>query len=147
MPRPAPPRPTLALRPNSGLDHLVVGVSRSHTVRHTISSRTPLHGWSALRRGRYLQNTQQTQEKTSMSSARFEPTIPTIKRPQTCALDRAATGMGGRKFTWRKLLSFLCLIMTSNLVKQQTPWSLFLTASRVAGFVSKELPFGILVCC
>jgi len=160
--RNAPPRITLALRPNSGLGHLVVGVSRSYT--DTISGRTPLHGWSALRRGRYLQNTQQTQEKTSVPSPRFEltipqrdsnrrspagfePTIPAIKRPQTCALDRAATGMSGRKFTSRKLSSFVCLIMPSPLVKQQTPYSSFLTASRVAEFVSKELPFGILVCC
>ena len=32
-----------------------------------------------------------------------------------------------------------------NLVKQQMPFSSFLTASRVARFVSKELTFGILV--
>jgi len=43
--RNAPPLSTLALRPNSGLGHLVE-VSRSHTVRHTISDRTPLNGWS-----------------------------------------------------------------------------------------------------
>jgi hypothetical protein len=81
-----------------------------------------------------------------MPSAGFEPTIPALKRPQTCTFDRAANGMGGCKFTSRKLLRFLCLIMPRTLVKQQTPYSSFLTASRVAGFVSKELPFGILVC-
>ena len=140
------PRSTLALRPNPGPGRLVVEVSRSHAVRHTISGRTPLNGWSALRRGRYLQNTQQTQEKTLMPSEGFEPTIPAIKLPQTCALDRAANGMGGCKFTSRKLLRFLCLIMPWTLVKQQMPYSSFLAASRVAGFVSKELPFGIQVC-
>jgi hypothetical protein len=29
-----------------------------------------------------------------MSSAGFEPAIPATKRPQTYALDRAATGLG-----------------------------------------------------
>jgi hypothetical protein len=82
-----------------------------HTQYETISGGTPLNGWSALRTGRYLQNTQQTQEKTSMPSAGFEPTLPAIKRLQTCALDRAANGMGRCKFTSRKLLSFLGLFM------------------------------------
>jgi hypothetical protein len=30
----------------------------------------------------------------SMPSAEFEPAIPATKRPQTYALDRAATGIG-----------------------------------------------------
>jgi hypothetical protein len=29
-----------------------------------------------------------------MPPVRFEPTIPASARPQTCALDRAATGIG-----------------------------------------------------
>jgi len=33
---------------------------RSHTIRHT-RGRTPLHEWSASRRGRYRHNVQQTQ--------------------------------------------------------------------------------------
>jgi hypothetical protein len=32
-----------------------------------------------------------------MPRARFEPTTPATKRPQTYALDRAATGIGGEK--------------------------------------------------
>jgi hypothetical protein len=31
-----------------------------------------------------------------MPSAGFEPAIPATKRPQTYALDRAATGIGGK---------------------------------------------------
>jgi len=37
-------------------------------------------------------NTQKRQ--TSMPQAEFEPTIPVSERPQTHALDRAATGIG-----------------------------------------------------
>jgi len=50
--------------------------------------------------------TQHTQEKTSMPSAGFELMIPAVKWPQTCALDRAATEISGRKFTSRKLIKF-----------------------------------------
>jgi hypothetical protein len=35
----------------------------------------------------------QTQQ-TSMPQVEFEPAIPATKRPQTCALDHAATGIG-----------------------------------------------------
>jgi hypothetical protein len=34
-----------------------------------------------------------------MPAAGFETTIPTLERPQTHALDRAATGIGKRLFT------------------------------------------------
>jgi hypothetical protein len=39
------------------------------------------------------ENTQHSQE-TSMPQAGFEPAIPASERPQTHALDRAATGIG-----------------------------------------------------
>ena len=69
-------------------------VSRSHTLRHT-TGRTPLNEWSARRRGRYLNNTQQTQQTNNpCPSAGFELAIPGFKRPQTYALDRTATGIG-----------------------------------------------------
>ena len=62
--------------------------------RHTTSGRTPLDEWSARRNDLYLitHNTQKRQ--TSMPAAGFEPAIPTSERPQTHALDRAATGIG-----------------------------------------------------
>jgi hypothetical protein len=52
-------------QPNLGLGRLIVEIYVSHTIRHTHThtpDRTPLKEWSALLRGRYLHNTQQTQE-------------------------------------------------------------------------------------
>jgi hypothetical protein len=40
-----------------------------------------------------MHNTQQTQERTIMPSAGLEAAIPAIKRLQTYALDRTATGI------------------------------------------------------
>jgi hypothetical protein len=64
------------------------------TLRHITLGRTLLDEWSARHRDLYLtkQNTQK--RHTSMSPAGFEPTIPASERPQTHALDRAATGIG-----------------------------------------------------
>ena len=64
-----------------------------HT-RHTTISRTPLDEWWARHRDLYLM-THNTQ-KTSMPPVGFEPTISAGERPQTHALDRAATGTGDR---------------------------------------------------
>ena len=63
------------------------------TLRHTTLGRTPLDEWPARRRDLYLTtyNTQKTE--TSMPPARFEPAIPASERPQTHALDGAATGI------------------------------------------------------
>jgi hypothetical protein len=69
------------------------GVSWSHTDRHTVGL---LDEWSAHRRGLYLHRTTQHKHNrlTSMPRAGFEPSTPVTKRPQTYALDRAATGIG-----------------------------------------------------
>jgi len=73
---------SVAQQPNLGLGRLVVEVYRSHTDTRTHTpGRTSLNDWSARRRGRYLHNTQRTQE-------RFEPVILAIERAQTYALDR-----------------------------------------------------------
>jgi hypothetical protein len=60
-----------------------------------IQGRTPLDEWSARCRGLYLHRTTQhiNTRQTSMTSAGFETSIPATKRPQTHALDRAATGI------------------------------------------------------
>jgi hypothetical protein len=56
-----------------------------------------------------------------MTSAGFEPAIPATKRPQTYALDRAATGIGvmlcvgSKNFMWAELLDPLC----NNLGKER----------------------------
>ena len=55
------------------------------TLRHTTVCRTPLDGRSARRRDLYL-------TAHNMPPVGFEPTILECERPQTYALDRAATG-------------------------------------------------------
>jgi hypothetical protein len=57
--------------------------------------RSPLDEWSARRRDLYLHRTTQHikhKRQTSMPREGFEPATTTTKRPQTYALDRAATG-------------------------------------------------------
>jgi hypothetical protein len=63
------------------------------TLRHTTLGRIPLDEWSARRKD-YLTTHNIHERKTSMPPAGFEPTIPASRRPQTHALDRAATGIG-----------------------------------------------------
>jgi hypothetical protein len=62
------------------------------TLRHTTFGRTPLDEWSARRRDLYLTTRNTHNRETSMPPVGFEPAIPAKKRPQTHALDRAATG-------------------------------------------------------
>ena len=67
-----------------------------HTQRHTTVCRTLLDEWSARRRDLNLttHNTYEYNRQTSMPPVGFEPLISAGKRPQTYALDRAATGTG-----------------------------------------------------
>jgi hypothetical protein len=66
------------------------------TLRHTTLGRTPLDEWRARRGDLYLTTHDTHSRQTSMSPEGFEPTIPANKRPQSYALDRAATGIGQR---------------------------------------------------
>lgn len=63
--------------PSKGLGRPNVKVSRSfrHTYTH-VFGRTPLHWWSARRRGSYLHNT-----RISVFSVGFEPAIPACEQP------------------------------------------------------------------
>ena len=63
-----------------------------HTQRRTTFGRTPLDEWSARRRDLYLTTHNTHNRQTSMPPAGFEPTISAGERPQTYALDGAATG-------------------------------------------------------
>jgi len=63
-----------------------------HKQRRTTVSRTPLDEWSARRRYLYLTTQNTHNRQTSMPPVGFEPTISAGERPQTYALDRAATG-------------------------------------------------------
>jgi hypothetical protein len=62
--------------------------------RHNTVGRTPLDEWSARLRHPYLTTHNNPKRMTVMPPARFEPTISADERPQTNALDRAATGTG-----------------------------------------------------
>jgi len=67
---------------------------RSFTIilRHTTLVKTPLDELSAQRRHLYLTK---HKKDTSIFRAGFKPVIPGSERPQTQALDCAATGIGG----------------------------------------------------
>jgi len=67
-----------------------------HTQRWTTDDRTPLDEWSARRRDLYLTTHNTHNRQTSMPPVGFEPTISAGERPQTHALDRAATGTGNK---------------------------------------------------
>jgi len=82
----------IALRPHAGHGLLIHEVSRSHTTTH--HSRKDSSGRVISSSQRPLpDNTQHTQH-TSMPPVGFERTISSGERPQTYALDRAATGTG-----------------------------------------------------
>ena len=65
-----------------------------HTQRRTTVGGTPLDEWSARRRDLYLATHDSHNRQTSMPLVGFEPTISAGERPQTYALDRAATWTG-----------------------------------------------------
>ena len=65
-----------------------------HTQRRTTVGRTPLEEWSARRRDLYLTTHNTHNRQTSMPPVGFELTISAGERPQTYALDCAATGTG-----------------------------------------------------
>ena len=70
------------------LDH-----THTHTRRTTVGT-TPLDKRSARRRDLYLTAHNTHNRQISMPLVEFEPTISTGVRPQTYALDGAATGTG-----------------------------------------------------
>ena len=65
-----------------------------HWNRRTTVGRAPLDEWSARRRDLYLTTHNTHNRQTSMPPVGFEPTISAGERPQTYALDRAATATG-----------------------------------------------------
>jgi hypothetical protein len=65
-----------------------------HRQQRTTFGRTPPDEWSARRRDLYLKTHNTHNRQTSMSPSGFQPTISAGERPQTYALDRAATGTG-----------------------------------------------------
>jgi hypothetical protein len=65
-----------------------------HTQRRTTVGMTPLDKWSARRRGLYLTTHNTHNRQTCIPPVGLEPTIPASERPQTDALDRAASEIG-----------------------------------------------------
>ena len=65
-----------------------------HTQRRATFGRTPLDDWTSRLRDLYLTTHNTHNKQTSILSAGLEPTIWAGERPQTYALDRAATGTG-----------------------------------------------------
>ena len=66
------------------------------TLKHITLGTTPLDEGSAQRRDLYLTTHNAHKRQTSIHTARFELAIPARERPQTYALDRAATKIGIR---------------------------------------------------
>ena len=66
----------------------------THNTQQTHIHRTPLDGWSARRTDLYLTTHNTHNRQISMTPVGFEPMISASERPQTYALDRAATGTG-----------------------------------------------------
>ena len=113
----------VGLRPIAGYGFFIHEVSRSHTTTHHIREdssglvlslsqrplpdntqhsqqtdiqKTPLDERSARRRDLYLTTHDTHNRQISMPPVGFEPTISAGARPQTYALERAATGTGNR---------------------------------------------------
>jgi hypothetical protein len=86
-----------------------------HTQTHTTVGRTPLDEWWARRRDLYLTTHNNHKRQTSMPAAGFEFTMPGSERPQTLALDRAATGSGALHITFVRL--FYSLIKMTSKIK------------------------------
>ena len=86
----------VALRPNAGHGLLILEGYRSHTTTH--HSRYDTSGRMIGSSKRSLpDNTHNNHNRhTSMPPTGFEPTISAGERPQTYALDRMATGTGGK---------------------------------------------------
>ena len=86
----------MALRPNAGHGLLIHEVSRSHTT--TRHSRYDSSGRLMTSSQRPLPDNTQHSQQTSMPSVGFEPTISAGERPQTYALDGAASGTGNIRY-------------------------------------------------
>ena len=84
-----------------------------HTQRRPTVGRTPLDEWSACRRDLYLKTHNTHNRQTSMPPVGFEPTISAGERPQTYALDRAATGTGIKRHNYNYIL---CSLMAREII-------------------------------
>jgi hypothetical protein len=104
----------LARQPPVGHGLFIQDVSRSHTKTH--HSRHDSSGRVISSSQRPLpDNTQNSQQTDIHDQVRFEPTISAGERPQTYALDHAATGTGHCLHTgiWNWVCSYILHISTN----------------------------------
>jgi hypothetical protein len=73
---------------------LIIKTPFTITFRHTTRGRTPLDKRSARLRDLYLTTHNTHKRQSYMPPVGFKPTIPASEQFQTCALERAATGIG-----------------------------------------------------
>jgi hypothetical protein len=83
-----------------------------HTQQRITVVRTPLDEWSAPRRDLYLKTHNTHNRQTSMPTVWFEPTISAGERPQTYALDHAATGTGNMYISNANCITYTQLYST-----------------------------------
>ena len=77
-----------------------------HTQRRTTVGRTPLDEWSACRRDLYLTTHNTRNRQASMPPVGFEPITSAGERPQTYALESAATGTGDLELPLSNSINF-----------------------------------------
>jgi hypothetical protein len=85
----------------SGLCHLIVEDSRTHTIRHAVRWDFSVRGISCSPRPLSAQHNKR-KRRTSIPSAWLEPAIQAFKRLQTYALDRTVTEIRWHTVTSRK---------------------------------------------
>ena len=76
----------------AGFSLLVFSRFLDHTQRSATVGRTPLDEWSFRRKDLYMTTHNTHNRQTYIPRLGFEPTISAVERPNTYALDRAATG-------------------------------------------------------
>ena len=86
-----------------------------HTQRRITVGRTPLGEWSARHTDLYLTTHYTHNRQTSMPPVEFEPTISAGERPQTYALDRAATGTGFLTYTSSEIYNSCSTFFSSRI--------------------------------
>jgi hypothetical protein len=131
---------SVAQHPKSDRGCVIVGVYRSHTIRHT-KTHTHTHKHSlSLSLSLLWKSDQPVAEavtytthnkhnrRISMSQVGFEPTIPEIKRLQTYASESAAKGIGNKAQCSYNLI-FRTRILR-NTVLFNTPWSIHIPLHR-----------------
>ena len=114
-----------------------------HTRRRTAVGRTPLDEWSARRKDLYLTTHNTHNRQTSMPPVGFEPTISASERPQTYALDRAATGTGRLLHigTWNFVTARIAQSVVTVYLVLEDPGFEFLAATIVLSLLSKYIDF------